>query len=279
MFFKPRVEKIEDEFQTNKLKNKYLYQDLSIRSGDPEEVRVFSSEIMQELGYFPILNKFTKFEDLEMEDIFRSGRLKPVKSIIKGIKKIRKGPKYGLLWKLLAVVGIFSLIFYLYLLPGGNTTIQLLLFSIITMVLASLIYFIKRTLIMEVWLKISGIYDVESEKSDLKLILAGDAREKTRDSFRILEEDVNETYNELASKYVKHKEKTEKKALLIPKKGVSVEEKISVSLKSVDEEISSLDSRLSKGEITEETYRQVLERLNKKKDKIETILDLFSVAK
>jgi hypothetical protein len=279
MFFKPRVEKIEEEFKTGKLKNKYLYHDLSIRSGDPEEVRVFSSEIMQELGFFPILNKFTKFEDLEMEDIFRSGRLKPVKSILKGVKKIKKGPKYGLLWKLLAVLGFFSLIFYFYLLPGGGANLQLVSLSIGFMLFSLLVYLVKRTLIMEIWLKISGIYDVESEKSDLKLILAADVQEKTRDGFRIIEEDVNEMYNELGNKYVKHREGKEAKALLVPKKGVSAEEKIASSLKSIDDEISSLDTRLSKAEITEETYRQVLERLNKKRDKIETILDLFSAAK
>lgn len=281
MFFKPRVEKIENEFRTKELKNKYLYHDLSIRSGDPEEARVFSSEVMQELGYFPILNKFTRFEELEMQDLFRSGRLKPVRSVIKGIKKIKKGPKYGLLWKLLAIVGIFSLMIYLYLLPGGGANIQLIYISIGLMLFSMLVYLIKRTLVMEVWLKIAGIYDVESEKSDLKMIIAGDVQEKTRTSFRILEEDVTELYNEIASKYIKHKKKKKKKEkpVLVPKKGVSVDEKIMKSLKEVDDEISNLDSRLSKGEITEETYKQVLGRLKKKKEKIETIQDLFSVAK
>jgi len=271
MFFKSRVEKLEDEFKTDKLKNKYMFYDLNIRAADPEEVRTFSSEVLQELGFYPILNKFTKFEDVELEGIFTGGRLKPVKSVIKGVKKVKRGPKYGLLWKLLSLIGIGLLIYYL--IPGNVPNYQVLYLSILFLLLSLFVYMIKKTLVLEVWVKLAGIYDVSSEKSDLRVIIASDAKDRSRESFKILEEDINEFYNELASKYVK------KRATPVIKvrRGVSPRERMLSALQEVEKEISNLDTRLSKGEISEETYKEVKQRLERKREKLETMLDLLSV--
>ena len=277
MFFgKPRVEKLEKEFETDKLKNKYLFYDLNFRAGDPEEVRSYSAELLQEMEFFPVINKLVKFEDSEIEGLFSAGRLKPVKGVIKGIKKVKKGPKFPILWKLFAILGFAMLMLYLY--PDFNSNQQLLWFSVIFLSIAFVIYLFKRVLVMETWVKLVGVYDIESEESDMRIIIAADSKDKTKDSFKILESDINNFYQEIAARYVKPKPKKEKK-ILVFKRGVSPEEKLSSALSSIDEEIANLDSRLSRGEITEETYKEVKARLLKRRDKILTLSDLLNITK
>lgn len=287
MLFKKKllVEKYEDEFKTSNMRNRKLFYDLFARVGDPEELKTYSSQILDTLEYKAPLIELTKFEEsTELEGVFLGGRLKPIKGIIKAIKEVKRGSRFPRLWKTLAFIGIVLLILGAFpqilqsiLSPATLATINftyLIYGGGILLILGLLLYLIKEKIRMYIWLKIVGVYDIESKNADMRIVIAGDVDKKDMDAFSRLEEDVSELYNELARKYVKKKEE---KPLIVVKEKEAPEAKIISAIKEIESKITSLDSKLAEGKIKEEAWKEARESLKKRKEKLEVLLDLLKI--
>ncbi|MCW1296525.1 MAG: hypothetical protein OH319_02490 [Candidatus Parvarchaeota archaeon] len=283
MFFSKKtvIERYEEEFKTEHMRNKHIFYDLNIRAGDPEELRSFSMELLEDLGFTTILNEMTKFDDPEFEGIFRGGRLKPTKSIIKSLKELDKGSKFPIIWKIFLAIGIVSLL--LYVLPWSLVQESTILsewksYSLwiggIFILAAIIVYYIKEKIGLAVWIKIAGIYDVEDEKCDVHLMISGDSEKKDKEAFKKLENDLAELYDVISRKYIKRKEKE-------PKITIGREPEIQAlnSLREINKEIDNLQKRFTEGKVSEETYKQLKEELERKKDRYETILDIVTAGK
>lgn len=272
MFGKKTIEKYEDEFSVDNMRDKHLFYDLNIRVGDPEEVRLRTAELVGDMDYSILLNEYTKFEDVEFENIFRGGRLKPIKNVVKALKKVELGTRFSFLWKLFALIGLVMILIYFWPQPGINKT-NILIITITSFVIGIILFLIKKTAELDVWIKIAGIYDVESGKADIRLLLAADATDKG--IYKKIESEVGEMYNELARRYVS-KEPPKEKVIKVVKK--SPETPYIKALTDIKKEINELNSRIAEGKISEETYNKVKAELEARKDKLETVLDMLSIS-
>ena len=97
------------------MEDRDVYHELNIRSQDPELLRTQVLELVEGMDYDIIINKFTKFENDEFNNLFNAGRLKPLRAVLNAEKKIETGSMFPSLWKLISFIGIFS--FLLYFLP------------------------------------------------------------------------------------------------------------------------------------------------------------------
>ncbi len=276
-WFKPKVEAYEDEFKTKKLRKRRIFYEIYTRVNDPEEVRVFANQLLDDLDYRTLLNELTKVED--EEEIFKGGRLKPLRGLIKSYKKITLGIKYPNLVKFLILVGIVSFLLWV---AGVFNLIQglnLQLFqglTIASFVFALIVLTIKRKVNLDVWIKLLGIYDVEREKADLRIIIAGDVSKFNEKAIKVLEEDMSEIYDELGRKYVKKRVK-KVKPIISEKEKSKPEENLLKAIRRINKEIERLNERLAKGEVSEETYKKVREELLERRRKLEIILDILGL--
>jgi len=260
------------------MRNQYIFYDLNVRAGDPEELRSFTAEIMQEVGFNPVLNELIKFEDAEMEDVLRGGRLKPVKNIVKGRKEFVAGEKYKFMWKFFAFIGFFSLLLYFVtnIFSLQLNKAALLILTGVFMPLSLIVYSIKEKITLSLWVKNIGIYNVEDEESDIRIILSADCSKKVKEALKKLEEDVSEVYNVLAGKYVRRKALRVDK-MIKKRRGETSAVPLLRNIRSVEKEMDALDARFANGEISEKAYNDVREKLERKKDKYEILLDLLNI--
>ncbi len=277
-FRKLTVEKYEREFETKKMRDRRLFYDLNIRVGDPEELRSDVNELLQDMDYDVVLNELTKFEDAEMDKMFMGGRLKPLKAVIKAKKIVRKGPKFPLIWKTFFILGLVSIV--ISLLPkdfGFTGTFRYI--SLGFFVLAGLVYLIKEKIPLVIWIKIVGIYNVQDEQADVRVVLAGDILKEDKTVFSKLEDELSEVYNVLARKYIKKLSKRQiVSQIKLPEKAkTNPEARILEIMADVDKELSKLERNLINGKITEATYKELKEKLQKKKEKLSTIYDLLNI--
>lgn len=281
MFKKKTIlEKYEEQFKVKEMQNKHIFYDLFARVGDPEELRSFITELLQDYGWKASLNVLTKFEEMDIEGIFRGGRLKPIKSIIKSYKQLKKGPRYPLLWKLFFFIGICFLIFYLYTVafPTEWNPNFIIKITPIWFILSLLIYSIKETVSMAMWIKIAGVYNIQDEEADVRIVIAADADKKDKEAYNKLEADISEIYGILSKKYVPRKKVTRTMIIreLKPKKKNPAIALLK-TIKDIDEQLAVLNKRFIKGEIKEETYKELKEDLEKRRAKADTLLDLISL--
>jgi hypothetical protein len=278
---KTSVDKLEEEFKTDSMRNRHIFFDMNVRAADPEEVRSYTTQLMTDLEFKTILNEMSSFDDVEFEKIFRGGRLKPVKCVIKGIREHKKGPRYKMLYKLLALIG--TIVLFVSLMPPqwlwlsvGQTT--LLITATVSLIASVVVYSVKKVVPSSLWVKVAGIYDVESEKSDLRIIISADLVKSDKMMFIKLEEDVTEFYNILSDKYVKPYESAKKKPkkLLIESKAEPAEGKVRSAISEIDNEIFNLDRQLAQGKVTEKTYTEAKASLSKRKEKLGIIIDLLT---
>jgi len=274
------LEKYEDQFKVKEMKNKHLFHDLYAKVGDPEELRGFVVELLQDSNWKTSVNELTKFENDEMEPIFRGGRLKPIRSIIKAYKQVVKGPKYPLIWKAFFFLGVGFLLFYLYTLSfqtnwNSNLILEL---TPVWFIIALLIYYIKETVSLALWIKISGIYNVQDETADVRIAIAADASKKDKEAFDVLEDDISEIYNVLNRKYVPKKKITKTQIVKVLKpKSSKPELSLLKTVRDIDNQIAELQKKFIKGDIKENIYKELKEDLEKRKAKAETVLDLISI--
>ena len=270
-FEKTFVEKVEKEFNTKDLKNKHIYYDINIRTGDPEAFRSVSAELISDLGFTTSVNKITEFEDSELEGSFQGGRLKPVRAIIKATKIITKGSKFPMTWKILAVIGIvLALIKYLLFPDSGEI---LYYFSSIILAVSLIFFLIREKIFMAIWFKFAGIYNIENQEADIRVILASDCSEKDHEVFKKLESEISEIYNVISRKYVRRKEETK----TIVKIKESAEADVVKKIREVNHEIELLQKRFLEQGMTEPTYLKMKSEIEAKKAKLETLLDIVSM--
>ena len=278
------VERYEGQFQVKEMQNKHLFYDLYARVGDPEELRSFIQQIMQDMDWKTSINELTKWEEKDTEDIYRGGRLKPIRTILKSHKEIVKGSRWPWIWKILLAVGIGFLAFYLYTVfnveAGLRFNKNLILAATPFWFLGSIIfYMIKDKVSMAIWAKVSGVYDIASEEADVRIVLAADAAKADKMAFDKLEEDLSELYNVLSRKYIKKKSIPNATVSEIGKEvgtrgdpGV----KILKALSELDKQMADLANQLATGKIKEDTYNQVKKEMEQRKTKLQTLIDLLS---
>lgn len=270
------VEEYEEEFKTKRMKNRRVFYDLNIRAEDPEEFRARATELMQDADYGVVVNKLTSFEDVDVEGVFRGGKLKPIRGVIKGLKEIKKGSKFPFLWKLFTILAVLAPL-YAYFFGGMHPEqfkTYLYSFSIFSIIVAFALYRIKEKVNIAVWLKLVGVYNVSDEQADLRVVIAGDCEKKDKKAFSELEEDIGEVYNVLSKKYIK----TKKVPKVIVVKEETAETKIFKKIREVESEKGSLNKRLIAGKLSEKTFNELRDELNKKKHKLETMLDIISLS-
>ncbi|MBN1924177.1 MAG: hypothetical protein JW791_05490 [Nanoarchaeota archaeon] len=282
-FPKTMVERNEEQFNTKRMENREVYHELNIRGGDPELLRTQVLELVEDMGYDIIINKFSKFESSEFENIFQAGRLKPLRAVMNAEKRVETGTMFPWMWKLVAFLGLFSLL--VYLVPQSvfddlGFTLSKNYFIIAGVVLlfsSAILWFARRIDTMTIWFKASGIYNVEDENTDFKVILSGATTSEDKVLRRKLDDEITEIFRIISKKYVKEKEGKKKAILELPKSSKDFDVTVIKSINSVEDDLRGLDSRLANGEINEATYNEVKENLEERKRKLETILDLINV--
>ena len=275
------LEKYENQFKVNEMQNKHIFHDLYARVGDPEELRGFIIGLMQDLDWKPSVNELTKFEDTDKEGIFRGGRLKPIKSIVKAYKQLKKGPRYPLIWKSFFFIGLGFLAFYIYtLFVSTNFNSNLIIGStLVFFILALLVYSVKEIILLAMWVKISGIYNIKDEMADVRIVIAADANKKDKQGYDKLQEDVSEIYGVLNKKYVSNNKKVSKTQIVKVLSPRSKQPEVSLmkSVRDIDKQLSTLNKRFINKEISEDLYKEIKSDLLKQKAKSETVLDLLSI--
>ena len=280
-FLSPKtlVEREEEDFNTKRMMNRKIYHELNIRSGDLELLRTQVLELVEDMSYDIIINKFTKFEDSEFNSIFEQGRLKPLRAVLNAEKRITTGSMFPWLWKL--CLGLSIACFVLYFTPQSffdnfNITIESNYFSIAGLLLLTasfLLWYTRRIDVLSIYFKASGIYNIEDKTSDFKVILSAESTSSKDDVMKKLDDEVAEIFTVISKKYVKE---TEKKTsiLELSKKNKNLDTTVIKGINEVEDDLRNLDSRLATGEISEGTYREVKNELLERKRKLETILDL-----
>ncbi len=273
---KPKVEKYEEEFKPEEMKKRSVYYDISFRVGDPERVRTFLARLFEELDYKIIINKLTKFEELE-EEIFVGGRLKPVRGVIKGVKKVDLGIKYP---GRVILSGFFAVLFFLASF-WKNWDPFLLKLSLILSVVTFLFLLFRKYVLLSVWAKITGIYDPSQEKADVKLTIAGDIRKYDRRAEDTLQSDMNSIFIAVSDRYLRKVPEEERYYIVKEeKKPWEIEEskkdEIIKMITMIRKDLQALDSRYARGEITREEYQEIRKRLEERLAKYETILEFFA---
>ncbi len=271
---KTKVELYEQDFNTKRMENREIFHEINVRSQDPELLRTDIVELIEDMDYNIVINKFTKFEDAEFENIFRAGRLKPLRAVLFAEKKVEKGSYFSFLWKFFFGLSISFFVFYL--IPqsffnsfGVTVSKQYLpMLSVLSLILSLAFWYVRKVDKLRIWIKASGIYDIESNKSDFRILLSGAST--SRDSLRDLEQDLTEIFTEISRRYVK---KAKKPLFSISKKK---DVDIIKEINEVESELRNLDSRFANGEISEKVYLEVKDNLKSRKMKLETILDLMN---
>lgn len=273
-----QVEKFEEEFETENLKDKPIFYDLDISNiKKPEELRSFILDSCKGKSYSINLNELTKFESEEFEGIFKGGPIKPIRGLLRAKKVINKGIKHPILTISLSLTTIILLILSfkpnLFNLGLQGKEKILMISSGIAAMLAFLFYSLKKRLVLRMWVKLVGIYDAEEGKADMRVVLAGNSKqEKGRE---ILGKNLSTIYQSITDTFLGKKlpeAKEEKPILKEGKEGT--QEKIIEKLSETVDSLDQLDSRLAKGEISEKKYEELKRRLERKRSKYETLLDV-----
>ncbi len=271
--FKTTVERYEEQFKTQNLKKRRLFYDLFIKA-PPEEARRYCTELLQSLDWKTTLDKSASFEEMDVEGVFRATALKPYKALIKSYKQFIKGPKYPFAWKVLAFTGIILLFLYFWAVFKNlhwNTYI-LLIGAIGSFVAALLVYLIKDVINMAVWIKLVGVYNVEKNMAELRLILAADAEKADKDAYMKLEEDVAAIYDALARKFGKRvmaKEEVQK-----VEEGEKFLVKLANALARVSRKMDELEDKYDAGKISKDKYREMKKELKERRKILEAMLEL-----
>jgi hypothetical protein len=277
---KTNAEKIEKNFETKKMENHEVFHELNIRGQDPELLRTQVLEFLEAMDYDITINKFAKFEDSEFENIFQSGRLKPLRAILHAQKRVQTGSKYPWLWKLAGIAGLISLI--VFFMPDNaisalniilNKT-YFLIAGIVLLIFSILLWISRKFDTINIWFKSSGIYNVEDKTSDFKIILSGESTSKTLKSK--LDNEITQVFSLISSKYVKSKDNEERSLLDLPRNSKNMDVKIIKEINQIENDLKNLDSRLANKDITEKIYNELKEKFNERKLKLETILDLIN---
>ncbi|RLG18371.1 hypothetical protein DRN75_01910 [Nanoarchaeota archaeon] len=273
---KTSVERIENEFEGKKLKNSTVYYDTNLRVEDPEILRKDIVQSLNASSYRVILNETQRFKDSDLEGIFVGGRLKPIKSLIKSIKKVSVGTRFPILWKILALIGLLLLIFPFFPQSGQYVKRTFLTLSAVSFAMSLMVYMIKKRITLEVWVKIVGIYNIKEESADVKVVIAGETK-KEPSTTKILTNDLSELYNELTSRYTKTSTKIGRKIKIEVKPSEDPAEKLLKQISNIDKELIKLERQLASGKITEQTYNQIKKDLESRRDKIKTIYELLNI--
>lgn len=273
MWGKPFISQIENEFKTDKLRNKHVFHDANLRVNDPEEFRVSSVDYLRGLDFIVDANEMTEFEgDDEFEKFFRGGRLKPLKNIIKARRRTNVGSRYPLIWRLLLTAAIISLIGYF--MPYEELNKDLLFYiTTISIILSGIFYLTKKVIISSVWVKMIGVYDIEDMKSDVRVIISADTNESDLKIFDKLRDDISEFYELISRRYMKKADET----LIIKPVTKTKSEELMTKLSGINNEIKELRSKFINGKISEDMFKKLNLTLESDKDKLETVIDFFSV--
>jgi hypothetical protein len=286
--FGPVIRKYEKEFRTEELENHHVFYDLYIKSDDPQELRNELSEMLADLGYKNLLNELTKFDDSELEETFRGGNVKPIRSFVKSAKDNVKGSKFPTLWKICLILGVILLAVllasYRDTIYQSVTTVNyapsgyLLYGTIVLLFLALLFWIVKKVVPLYVWIKIIGVYDPTETAANVRVVMAGDCRFKDKDSYAKLESDLTEMYSELSRKYSNKLNKRavdEKLSDTLSLRG-RPSQNLTQKLKDVEKELSDLERNFVSGKISEAQYKELKERLEMRRAQLETLFDLVA---
>jgi len=259
------VEREENEFKQDELKDKRVYYDINVTTNDPEEVRSRIANLLLSKGYKPVLNKLTKFEELsEFGDLFTGGKLKPIRGILKAKKTFREGRKFSKLSFILLLIGIGLLLFYFFIGVNSLTNDLINLYLSITggiFVVSFLLLAYKEKITFTSWIKIIGIFDPSEKITNLRIVLTGDLSKPVEETIVKLEDDLSDIYGAIASKYVR------RKSSLNLYRNIKIEE-VRNQLKTLREKLDELNNKLISGEITEEVYNKIREDYNKFPDEM-----------
>jgi len=274
MWGKPFVTHLEDEFRTDKLRDKHVFHDVNLRINDPEEFRMTCVEHLRSLDFIVDVNEMTEFEEGgDFDKFFRAGRLKPLKNIIKARRVKSTGSRFPVMWRLLLLIGVISLISYL--LPYDQLNKDFLFYVMtFSLILSGLLYLVKRVVTSSVWVKIVGVYDVESMQADIRVVVSADTSESELRIFDDLRDDIAEFYDLVTRKYTR--ESSAKEVLVKPAAKGKTEELVERIVK-VNNDIKTLNEKFINGRISEEAFNKLSNSLDKEKEKIETVLDLVSL--
>ncbi|MFA5406845.1 MAG: hypothetical protein WC307_05830 [Candidatus Nanoarchaeia archaeon] len=274
MWGKPFVSHVENEFKTDKMRNNHVFHDVNLRVNNPEEFRLTCIDYLRSLDFIVDVNEMTEFEEgTDFEHFFRAGRLKPLKNVIKARRLNNVGSRFPFAWKLLFLTGMISIISYL--MPFEQLNKELLFYTTtISFIMAGLLYLVKRVITSSVWVKIIGVYDVNDNKADLRLIISADTSDSNMRVFDDLRDDIAEFYDLITRKYTR--EDKDKELIIKPAAKGKTEELLEKIIK-VNNDMKTLNDKFINGRISEDVFKKLSSSLDKEKDKLETVLDLVSL--
>ncbi|MBE5729650.1 hypothetical protein IG206_02520 [Candidatus Parvarchaeota archaeon] len=281
------VKNYENEFDTKVMENRHVFYDLYVKSNDPQALRNEIAESLGDMDYKLLLNEMTKFDDENLEEVFRGGNAKPIRVAMKAAKDNKKGSKYPILWKAFLILGVILLAVLLVYARGeiynnistfSTTPSALLLYgTIASFVLFVLFLEIKYIVPIFLWSKIVGIYDPTSSSANVRIVLAGECQFKDKDSYARLESDMNEIYSELSRKFANKLDKTQLSSNV--ETGLSIgrgqNQKLTNELRDIENQLSDLERNFAAGKVSESSYKDLKAKLEMKRTQLETLFDLL----
>ncbi|MCL4398692.1 MAG: hypothetical protein M1322_00455 [Candidatus Parvarchaeota archaeon] len=282
------IKNYEKEFDTQEMEKRHVFYDLYIKSDDPQVLRNQISEYMTDMDYKILLNELAKFDDNELEETFRGGNVKPIRSLLKSAKDNKKGSKYPIAWKTCLILGIILLAFllisyrsniYTNITHFSYSSSALVLYGMIAFFVLSLVFLeIKKIVPMFLWAKIIGVYDPTEGSANVRVVLAGDCKFKDKDSYSKLEGDMTEMYSDLSRKYGNKLDKRQLANSVSSSLSMGPQGSIKLNnkLRDIEKESADLERSFVSGKINEDDYKKMKAQIEAKRAQLDTLFDLIS---
>ena len=271
-FLKPYVDRLEAQFHQKKLRESKVYYDLTLRVRGLEEFKREVTNALVYNDYSVDLSEYTAFpQESEASLLFQTIKTKPIRILIRGVKKVNLGLKYAglvlLLGLLDALLLINSVLVYLGIVKGDlfYNLVFLTLSVAATVFVASL----RNQVRLYIFVKVLGLHDPETNTLDLRAIIAGKVDNPNEEAVRRLSEDISMVYNIITKKFSRisqseYRARFNKEFL----------DFLSKQIQEIQDKIAKLEMKYIKGEINKSAYLREKAKLEQEMEKIRDLVEL-----
>ncbi|MBR9678640.1 MAG: MFS transporter [Nanoarchaeota archaeon] len=258
--------KVNEEFLVTNLERKDYFKELCLNAESIEELKEYSKNVMQNLGYFIAGIDTQTLDGKGIEHIMNNNNNTPAKLLIKGVKKVKLGSKYPKTWKLGAGMTALTFIYYLFFSTITMQTPLLALFLGGTALTAGAAM-TKNNVNISLWIKAIGITN-NKEQDRFKMFIAGNSSKKNSISSDHLSENFAEIMDYYNRYFIKHESIKN-----ITNTNVSG---IIETMNQIQKITKELEKKFEKDEISEKDYEKMYKDYEKQKANNLLIIELLT---
>jgi uncharacterized protein YkvS len=257
--------KVNEEFLVTNLEIKDHFKEMCLHAETIEELKEYSENIMQNLGYFIAGIDSQTLDGKGIEHIITNNNT-PTKLLMKGVKKVKLGSKYPKLWKLSAGMTTLTFLYYLFFSTIATQTPLSALILGGTALTASAIMS-KDKVNLSLWIKAIGITNNE-EQGRFKIFIAGNSARK--DS--VSSDHLSENFAEITDYYSRYFIKQDSiKNVAKANVGEIIE-----TMNQIQNTIKDLEKKFEKDEVSEKDYDKQYRDYEKQKANNLLIMELLT---